>query len=477
MMRPITKNVIAIFTSDLFNRILSFVALAYLARVLGSGGFGKISFALAIFSYSFIAINFGLLTIGVREVAKDRARAPEYVGNIFGLRLVLGTLVFGVVILLTSLVPRLHSLQSIIILYHLALFSFIFYLDWLFQGIEAMASVGYSNIIMPLVYLVLVILFVRNKSEINLVPLFWFCGTVAGTVFLLAVYRLRVGKLGISFRFSAWKEILRSALPLGLGRICAEITRHFPIVIVGFLKSDQEIGYFSAATKLVYLVLIVDRILFVVLLPVLSRYFTESIEKVKGLLSDLCKLAGIIILPLAFGCSALAPVITNSVYGRDYGPGVILLRILIWFFALTVLNTIYCCALIAANQERKYALNIFISMLVHLTSVTVLTVLFGMVGTALSVVIAEAASLGLMYVRFRPTYDVRFWRYLPKPFLAAAVMGLVVYFAFPHNIFLSFFIGAAVYGLIMMLIRGISRRDVTNLQRIFSLDIRKCRES
>ncbi len=477
MMRPITKNVIAIFTGDLLNRFLSFVATAYLARILGSGGFGKISFALAIFSYSFIAINFGLLTIGVREVAKDRTRAPEYVGNIFGLRLIMAILVFGLVVLLTSVVPRLHALQSIIIMYHLALFAFVFYLDWLFQGIEAMASVGYSNIVMPLIYLVLVILFVHGARQIDLVPFFWFCGTLAGTVLLLAAYRVRVGKLGISFRLSAWKEIFRSALPLGLGRICAEITRNFPIVVVGFLRSDQEVGYLSAATKLVYLVLIIDRILFIVLLPILSRYYAESAERVKSLLAGLGKLAGIVILPLAFGCSVLAPAIINVVYGQDYGPGIVLFRIIIWFFVLTVLNTIYCCGLIAANQERKYAFNIFISMLVHIVGVTVLTLLFGMVGTALSVVIAEAVSLVLMYVKFRPTYDLRFWRYLSKPFVAGVVMGLVVYLTLPSNIILSFFIGAAVYGLVLTLIRGIDRQDMRNLQRIFSLDLRKCRES
>ncbi|MEO0226240.1 MAG: oligosaccharide flippase family protein, partial [candidate division WOR-3 bacterium] len=254
-MKTITKNIVSLTIGEALNLCLSFITTVYIARILGQSGFGKISFALAIFSYSVTALNFGILTIGLREVARDRKQTTTLVKTIFGLRFFLALLIFGVMLLLVYSVHRFQNLKTLIILYHLALFPFAFYLDWIFQGLESMETISYSKIIIPLVYLILVLIFIKTGNDLNKIPLFWFFAINVSTIYLLIVYISRFGMPWISFNLGAWLKIMRDALPVGTGRVLAEITRNFPVVILGFLKSDTLVGTYSAAQKLVFFLL------------------------------------------------------------------------------------------------------------------------------------------------------------------------------------------------------------------------------
>ncbi len=469
-MRTITKNILSISIGDLLSLTIGFIVTAYLARILGSSGFGQISFALAIFSYSLIIINLGLLTIGIREVAKKRELAFELLNNILGLRLFLALTIFGLVILLTFIVYKFQTIKSLIIIYHLSLFPFAFYLDWFFQGLESMEYIGFAKVINPLIYLILVMFLVRTPDHINLIPIFWFSGVATSTLFLLLVYMTRFGKLKISFRLDLWQGLLRLALPVGLGTICAEIARNFPIVTIGFIKDDISVGNYSAAQKLVYLALIIDRIFFVVLLPAATRYFNENIEKLKDLLKRSARVITMLIIPIAFGCTVLAPRLITLVYGRGYEKSTTVFQILIWFFVLTIFNTIYCCGLIVTNQEKRYGINILLGTILHIVANPIMTLLWGINGTASSVIISEIFTLGLMYWRFRATIHLKIWFYIPKPLLASLAMAFLIIKLTPNSLPLGFLTGLIFYTVVLYVIKGITNKDIKFLFKIFSLE-------
>lgn len=70
-------------------RILTLLLMIYLARRLGSLGFGKLSFVISFTSLFIILSDLGITTLTIREVARDKESGPEYVGNIATLKLFL----------------------------------------------------------------------------------------------------------------------------------------------------------------------------------------------------------------------------------------------------------------------------------------------------------------------------------------------------------------------------------------------------
>ena len=99
----IVKNTASLLVSGTISALLHAVAMVYLARVLGPGNFGKISFALAIITYFSMIADPGLSMLGVRQVAREIDKIREHVSNILVLRLGLAVIGFGLLLLLAFL--------------------------------------------------------------------------------------------------------------------------------------------------------------------------------------------------------------------------------------------------------------------------------------------------------------------------------------------------------------------------------------
>jgi len=85
--RSIAKNSIAPMTLNLFNRAIDFVFAAFYLRMLGPADAGKYATAIIIAGWFEIVSNWGLNTLIIREVSKDKSQASRYILNTSILRL------------------------------------------------------------------------------------------------------------------------------------------------------------------------------------------------------------------------------------------------------------------------------------------------------------------------------------------------------------------------------------------------------
>lgn len=74
----IAKNTGVLLTSKVVSYIFQFFFVMYTARYLGAAGFGILSFALAFTGIFGVFSDFGLSTLTVREVARDKSLASKY---------------------------------------------------------------------------------------------------------------------------------------------------------------------------------------------------------------------------------------------------------------------------------------------------------------------------------------------------------------------------------------------------------------
>ena len=448
--------------SDVARRILGFLAIAYLARKVGVQEFGAVSVGFAVLSYAVMVSAFGMPFYGTRETA--RGSPKNLINAIVSLRLVAGCIAYvGVVIVCLLFVSR--ETAFLIIVFCLSLFPFSFLIEWYYQGKERMGFIGAGRMMSAVVYFGMIFLFVRSASDIVWVAIAAVAGDIIHAVYLWLMYR-RVMQ-GEQFRFTlkGGRELLKSSFPLGYGSLIGGLSINVPQIALGILMTNHEVGLFSAASKLVLFLLMFDRVFGTLLLPASSRLQESSPALLTSTLTFSMKWILLLTLPICVGGTVLSGDIMLLVFGTQYADSALLFTVLIWFFMFTTLHTVYTSGLIAFGKEKIYAKVMLISGAIYLISIVGGILLFGVVGAAAAMVISEAATYFIMRKKYHEFSKIPLPGSLWSIIISTIVMGFCVIILPPIPVIFAIATGVAVYGVMIMLTKSITKEELVSLVR------------
>lgn len=467
----IVKNTISLLTGDIVAKLLGFIVIVYLARILGPGSFGEINFAMAIVTYFILIADLGLSLLGTREVAREKDKIKDYLGSILTLRLLLALVGFGLLVLMTFFLNKPVEIKYLIILYGLGLIPSALLLDWAFQGVEKMEYIGLGRILSGIVYLGLVLGFVKTPNQLLLIPCFQVAGNLLAAGLLISIFIKNFGLPKFRVNFVLWKKLILQALPVGLSLVMVQIFFNIDTVILGFMRSNEEVGYYNAAYKIIMFLILLIGAYHEAIFPLISSYYkTSSLDSLRKLLSITEKLMVTVAIPLAVGGTILANSLMDLLFGIEYTNGIIAFQILIWAVLIICINTGYSRGLLACKKENWYMAGTTVPAIVNVTFNLILIPRLGITGAAIATVLAEASGFIVMYVGFKKVLNVPFKRYIIRPLFAAVVMGLVLLGIlkwWSSNIFLLMFLGMLVYAIILYLIRGVTREEIRLIRGTF----------
>jgi len=462
-LKKTAKNFLALFISEVFAHLLGFFATVYIARILGVDGFGCISYALAFLTYGFLFTNPGLTTIGAREIAKN-PNNPKITDEIVGLRLLLATLLFLFSAVAILIIPGEHLIKKIIILYFLSLFPFAFILEFVFQGQEKMEYIGIARIIQYTTYLIFLYLLLKTRTDILKVPLSFLLGYASSALFFLGAYWKIYRSLKPRLFFPRWQKVVTSAIPVGLATIFNQIALNLPLIILGVFHPKSEVGLFSAGFKIVVLLLIIERISYYLIFPITSRQFIHTPERLAKTFDIITHLLFTITIPISLGGVILAPKLVNFVYGPGYEGAILPLRILLLYFLVAPINTIFGYGLVSIDQQRRFFRVILYTAIINLILIIILGINFKSPGTATALFISELVGILLMNRELKKFIKFETMKNLPKPILASIFMGIVLAGVNSWNIIIQVILGIFGYVIILYLIKGFIGKDLKNLK-------------
>lgn len=460
-MKRLSRNFLSIIGSDVARRVLGFFTVAFLARTVGTAGFGAINIGFTIFSYALSISSAGLGSMGTRAIA--RGEDDSMVSRIVSLRLVSGSIAFIIVTVVAIVFISNSTTVFLVVVFCAALFVHAFFLEWFFQGREEMGIVGFGRALSAAGYLAVVLAFVHSPESIVWVAIASGIGDLLATCTLLIVLRRRNNETRIRFTLVGWKALLRQAFPIGIGGMMANISVNFPLIAIGIILSNSDVGVYSAANKMVVFLLMFDRVIATLLLPASARLHAQSHDALSMTLTDALRWIVIIAIPISIGGLVLADRIVPMVFGEQYQSAVLVFRILIWFFFFTMIHTVYSSGLIAIGKEKMYGTLMVISGLLYAVLVTVGTIYFGVMGAAIAVVVAEAATLLLMRRRFQQFVSLHIPRTILSAILCGVLMGVVLVWLPPLHVILAVLLGAVMYVVLLFVTRGITVNDVSNI--------------
>lgn len=465
----IAKNTLSLLISGAVSQLLLFVSLVYLARVLGADNFGKISLANAIVIYFTIFANLGLPLLGTREIARDRNRIGDYFSNILMLRACLAVLSFSFLLALILLLNKPDEVKELIFLYGIGILFSPLSIDWVFQGIEKMEYIGLGKILSAAAFVATVLIVVKGPEHLLLVPCFQIAASLLASSVLIVIFIKTVAKMPFKITLNAGQRLLREALPLGISIILIQTIYHIDTVMIGFMRSNAEVGYYNAAYKIILPLIMVGSIYFDATFPVMSNYYKSSLDSLNKLQSFNTKLMTVIAVPLAVGGTFLAFPLMKLIYGPEYNNGARSLQILIWVVALIYLNMIYARGMWACNKQDAYVKIVLCQAMTNVLLNCVLIPCFGIVGAAISTVASELLGLFFYYREFNKVVHVPAFKHIYKPLIATAIMTPTLVLAKSFNILFVIALSTLVYFSSLYAIKGITKEEMKAIHIVIGM--------
>lgn len=368
------------------------VTFPYSSRILGPEGMGAVNFADNFTTYFLLVAALGIPLYGVREVAKVKDQ-PKQLSKVFSelLFIHLATSLIAVMILfgLSYSIGRLRADVSLYQIGMCVVLGSVFIAEWFFQGTEQFKYIAIRSIAIRLFTIILLFLLVHTPADKTL-----FYGLNLLAVILAAaanMYALR-SMVRITIRDLSFKRHFRPLLIIFSNSVVTTIYLVFDTIILGFITSDQHVGYYSASMRISKLSLAVISAVSVVLLPRLTLAFkNKSFDEAASLLDKSVNFVIFLSVPIALGTLCLSREIILLFAGSQYLPAVAALQVLCFIVIFVgVAQVLSHQILLPLHMERMILYASLIGVVVSLVLNFTLIPMFRHVGAAISSLATEA---------------------------------------------------------------------------------------
>ena len=399
--KRILKNSFSLSAGQIISKLIGLVTVAYLARVIKPAGLGIIGFATAFVSYFSLMVNLGFNTLGVREGARNKENIARYVNNIVTIRLMLAVIGYALLTVIISFLDKPLLVKNVLYIIGINLFINAFLLDWVFQGIEDMTVIAIKQVMISLLNLAGILLFVHNSSQVILAVIVTVTSSSISTFFIGVIYVKRFGKVSFAFDLPFWKKMFGAALPMAFSAFMIAIYYNMDMVMLGLMRTETEVGYYSAAYKVLLMSLIPAGIILNVFFPQLSIASGDK-KRMRFLMGKYSIAMFIVGAFLSVMGIAFSKHIIIILFGSGFNHSIVLLQILMIDTIFVYVNMTYGNPLLAWNRETVYMYAISAGGVGNVILNFLLIPPYGAIGAAFATVLSEAIVLvGLSYLHFK----------------------------------------------------------------------------
>ena len=308
------------------------IAFPYASRVIMADGIGQVQFYKSIINYVVLLTSLGIPMYGIREIARVRDNTIEMArtaAEILSLNLLLTLGGYVIVAVLCFTVGRIQVNLPLFLIMSTSILLTALGCPWFFRGLEDFRFLAIRGLVVRVAALVFLFVFVRTRDDLLLYGVYSVAGALGGS--LLSFFGLRGYGLGPAFRagdLHIWRH-LRPMLAVFAFNAAVTVYVNIDAVMLGFMNDNISVGYFTAATKVVFVLVTLVTSLSAVMLPRASYLVGQGRQEEFASLSQ--KSYNVILwcgLPLCAGVAVMASTIICLFCGDGYAPAVLTLQVL-----------------------------------------------------------------------------------------------------------------------------------------------------
>lgn len=478
--KSLKKNAVLNVIKTMMGIIFPIITFPYASRILLPEGIGKVNFANSIVSYFTLIASLGIGNYATREAAKLRDNIPElrkFIKEILLINFI--AIIIAYILFFTSLVliPKLQEYKLLLLISSLTIFFNAIGIGWFYTAIEEYTYITIRSIAFQVINVIFLFTFVKTKNDIYLYALMNVIAATGSNVCNFIHLRHFV-----SLKGKQTLEIKKHLKPIfvlfGLSAVTSLYTI-FDSTMLGFFATDSQVGYYSAATKINKMVLIVVTSIGGVLFPRLSYYSGKEDKTefynllLKGFSITLC-----IAIPCTLGLHFLSTPITLLFSGENYLPSVPVMKIMNPIIVIiSISNFIGIQYFLPIGKEKITLYSVIIGAVTNFTLNLILIPKYQALGAGIATLIAETSVT--LYQLFCARKDINYKKLLLN-FLefsfAGSLMSLFVIVVLKEidiifaQIMISTLGGAIIYYVILIMLRNrivfdISKNIYTKLNK------------
>ena len=390
--KKIVSNFLFLSIIQLSNYIAPVIIIPYLVSTLGVENYGLIAFSNAVISYFLVFVDYGYNLTATRDIALNRSEPNKIVdifNTVLSTKMVLGGIGFLMVYLLIILVEPVSNHKNLFLLSYSIVLGHLIFPFWFFQGMEDMKYITYISLLTKLIYIVLVLIFVKVPSDYIYVNLFYgISGIISGLLSIVIIVR----KYKITFKVVSMQNMLhdlRGGFLIFMSNIATNIYTNSNIIILESFTNNLVVGYFSIAEKVILALRQLLTVYAQVIYPRVCLLFEEGLRSVVSFFSRAYVpfLMGIIIISsLIFSFS---DIIVRIIAGKNVVEIENIINILIIVPVIVCLNIPFSQILLSFNKRRAYSIIMIVGAAINIVFNLFLVPLYGALGSSYSIIITE----------------------------------------------------------------------------------------
>src|SRR5437667_6757659 len=180
--KNVSKNIASLTLAEGVTRICTFLLYIYIVRVLGVTSFGELAFATSVMSFFIFFADFGLTTLGIREIARHKQEMDRYGTNVLLFYVLFSLVLIILLVVFLLFMPISYTLKVLTFFYGLGLIPLALDMSYLFQAHEKMEYVLVGKTVNQGVYLVIGLALITLFKNVIFVPIAVFISGVGGAL-------------------------------------------------------------------------------------------------------------------------------------------------------------------------------------------------------------------------------------------------------------------------------------------------------
>lgn len=469
-MNKIQKNFISVFTGNIGGKILVFLFSMYVARVYGKEVFGSINFANSMISYFLMISSMGLQGYAVVAISRNIKEKNNIYNKILSYRIILAIFSIIALLIIVPISNIIYENKMMTLFYGLNIITNALYIDWYFNSTQEMEYISYSIIIQNVISFILLIVLsnITMKENIYIIPISLFIGNAISVIYLINRANKDI-KYTFVFSISELADLVKKGFPFFFSGVFATMNCNLDILILGVVSTNEQVGLYSSAYKIINILIIGITMIFTPIFPVIIDMFNKKeYIKLSNLLNKVRKIILVIIFPLVIGGVLLSSELMMLLFGDEYYRAGIALKILIIYVGILYIRELYGYQLSASGKQKQYMNVVVISSFSNLVLNFIFIPKYGFTAAAVTTLISEVINLILMRnkcIKYFPEIIFNKDKILGI-ILSTSIMGGLVYIlkCIGVNALIIIVMSVLIYGLCIVILKVVSLEEIKSVK-------------
>jgi len=466
-------NIILNIIRTIMSLIFPIITFPYASRVLLPEGIGKINYVNSIISYFTMLAMLGINTYGTREVARLRDSKEElnqFCSEIFTLNILSTIISYILLFTIIFAVPKFYNYQTLLIYSSITILFTTIGICWLYGGIEEYAYITFRTVLFQIISIILLFVFIKSSEDLLKYLLIGIIGSVGSNILNLLyskkIIKLRIVKPNL-------KKHLKPIILLFSITVISSIYNTLDTTMLGLLSTDEQVGFYSASTKINRMILTVVTSISVVVFPRLSYYAEKNTSEFIGVINKFLSLILFISIPCCVGLHLLCEPIMLIFSGEKYIPSIPVMKIMNPIIIIVSLsNLIGTQIFIPLKKERITIRAVSIGASFNFILNIILIKKYQSLGAAIATLVAESLVLihqiicSSKYISLKKEVK-NIIQYTISSFFMATLV-LILKFNIQNNVLLtilSIICGASSYFIVLVALRNSMTLRIINIVR------------